>query len=169
METLITFCRDMDVQRSEGQSEAEIEQLLPLVYDELRSVADLYFRRQPPGFTMRPTDIVHEACLHLIQHSRIDWTSTQHFRAIATRKMWQVIVDHLKQRHAKKRGGGRAMISLDFASDKSPYSIEPAIHLTPEQIYNQRWASTLLNQVLSRLEREYTERSKYAQFSGEIA
>ncbi len=84
---------------------AATEELVPLVYQELREVARRYFRNQRPGFTLRPTEVVNEACLHLIQHSRIEWESSDHFRAIATRKIWQVIVDHLKKRHARKRGG----------------------------------------------------------------
>jgi RNA polymerase sigma factor (sigma-70 family) len=84
---------------------AATEELVPLVYQELRQVAHRYFRGQGPGFTLRPTEVVDEACLHLIQHSRIQWESSEHFRAIATRKIWQVIVDHLKKRYARKRGG----------------------------------------------------------------
>lgn len=84
---------------------AATEELVPLVYEELRQVAHRYFRSQGPGFTLRPTEVVDEACLHLIQHSRVEWESSEHFRAIATRKIWQVIVDHLKKRYARKRGG----------------------------------------------------------------
>jgi RNA polymerase sigma-70 factor, ECF subfamily len=81
------------------------EELVPLVYDELRAIAHSYFRRQPANFTLQPTEIVNEACLHLLQHGSGECANTGHFRAIATRKMWQVIVDHLKRRHAQKRGG----------------------------------------------------------------
>ncbi|NLG43994.1 MAG: sigma-70 family RNA polymerase sigma factor [Phycisphaerae bacterium] len=89
----------------EKKRRAATEELVPLVYQELRQVARRYFRNQRPGFTLRPTEVVDEACLHLIQHSRIEWESSEHFRAIATRKIWQVIVDHLKKRYARKRGG----------------------------------------------------------------
>lgn len=81
------------------------EALMPLVYEELRGLARAYFRKQPPSFTLRPTDVVHEACLHLLRHGRQEWDSPEQFRAIATRKIWQVIIDHLKRRHARKRGG----------------------------------------------------------------
>lgn len=83
--------------------------LLELVYDELKVVAERYFRRQTPGFTMSPTEIVHETYLHFIQRGHADWTSTGHFRAIAIRKMWQVVIDHLKRRNAQKRNGPRPM------------------------------------------------------------
>ncbi len=86
---------------------ASTEELMALVYDELREVAQGYFRKQPPGFTLRPTDMVNEACLSLIQHSKVQWQSPEHFRAIATRKIYQVVVDHLRARNARKRGGSR--------------------------------------------------------------
>lgn len=79
--------------------------LVPVVYEELRAIAHAYFRNQPPSFTLRPTEVVHEACLHLLRHGHPAWDSPQHFRAIATHKIWQVIIDHLKSRHAQKRGG----------------------------------------------------------------
>ncbi len=81
------------------------EQMVPLVYQELRAVARRYFQAQRPGFTLHPTELVNEACLHLLQHAPGPWDDAEHFRAIATRKIWQVIVDHLRQRQAAKRGG----------------------------------------------------------------
>lgn len=96
-----------------GAADAEsgpVESLLPSVYDDLRAIARSYFRRQPASFTLCPTEVVHEACLHLMRHGPSQWDSPQHFRAIATRKIWQIIIDHLKHREAVKRGGsgGRA-------------------------------------------------------------
>lgn len=81
------------------------DDLINSVYDELRVVAESYLRRQPSDFTLCPTEIVHEACIHFIEHGNVNWTSAGHFRAIAICKMWQVIVDHLKRRDAQKRGG----------------------------------------------------------------
>ena len=89
----------------ENPKQALTEELLPLVYDELRKAARRYFRRQPPGFTLRPTELVNEACLHLLKHAGGRWTSPEHFRAIATVKIWQVVVDHIRKREAAKRGG----------------------------------------------------------------
>jgi len=79
--------------------------MIDSIYDELRDVAERYLRRQPSDFTLCPTEIVHEACIHCLEHGSSNWTSTSHFRAIATCKIWQVIVDHLKHREALKRGG----------------------------------------------------------------
>lgn len=89
-----------------SEKPAGTDELVPIVYQELRELARRYFRGQRPGFTLRPTDLVNEACLHLLQHSPGPWDSPEHFRAIATRKIWQVVVDHLKRRNADKRGGG---------------------------------------------------------------
>jgi RNA polymerase sigma factor (sigma-70 family) len=90
---------------SEKPAANAAEELVPLVYDQLREVARWYFRNLRPGFTLRPTEVVNEACLHLMQHARVEWQSPEHFRAIATRKIWQVVVDHLRRRQAAKRGG----------------------------------------------------------------
>lgn len=90
------------------QREHSPNELLELVYHDLWAVAERYFRRQPPGFTLSPTEIVHEAFIHFANHNQAHWTSTGHFRAIAICKMWQVVVDHLKRRHAQKRNGHAA-------------------------------------------------------------
>lgn len=98
---------------------AAMEELLPLVYDELRAVARRYFRRQPAGFTLRPTEVVHEACLHLLHHGQDAWQNADHFRAVAARKIWQVVVDQLKRRYARKRGGGSRTTSTKNAAAKA--------------------------------------------------
>lgn len=115
------MCAATDKQR------AATEALVPLVYDELREVARGYFRNQPSSFTLRPTDVVDEACLHLLRHSSENWQSPEHFRAIATKKIWQVIVDHLRRRHAQKRGGGAPP-----AAD--PTNAAPLAPETPEAV-----------------------------------
>jgi len=131
----------MNLEDPAGEPERAAEQLMPLIYDELRAVAQRYFRRQPAGFTLRPTEIVHEACLHLIQCCDPQWTSTAHFRAIATRKIWQVIVDHLKRRYAQKRGGAalHPPITSDSetdhtapTTDKGPWRRIPLDRVTVE-------------------------------------
>ncbi len=102
------------------------EELLPRVYDELRRVARHYLKRQPVGFTLRPTELVNEACMHLIQHGQTSWQGETHFRAIAARKIWQVVVDYLKRRAAKKRGGGGV-----YADGPPP--VDPAQPRTPRR------------------------------------
>lgn len=88
------------------QDEARgMKDLIPEVYDELRQAAAHFFRRQPAGFTLQPTELVNEACIHLMRHSADQWNDAHHFRAIATKKVWQVVVDHIKARESQKRGG----------------------------------------------------------------
>lgn len=87
---------------------AGAEALMPLVYDDLRRFAEGYLRRQPRGFTLQPTELVNEACLQIIERAHVDWQSPEHFRAIAVRKIWQVILDHHRRRNAAKRGGGQS-------------------------------------------------------------
>lgn len=82
-------------------------ELLPLIYEELRGVARRFFREQRPDFTLCPTELVNEACVHLLRYAPGPWDSPEHFRAIATHKIWQVVVDHLKRRGTIKRGGRR--------------------------------------------------------------
>jgi RNA polymerase sigma-70 factor (ECF subfamily) len=89
------------------------EELLPLVYDDLRRFAEGYLRRQPPNFTLQPTELVNEACLQLIERARVAWQSPEHFRAIAVRKIWQVLLDHHRRRNAQKRGGRAVNIGVD--------------------------------------------------------
>jgi len=87
------------------KQQAAADELVPLVYHELRALAHRYFRNQRADLTLRPTDVVDEACLHLIEHTRGQYQSPEHFRAVATRKIWQVLIDHLRTRRARKRGG----------------------------------------------------------------
>lgn len=87
-----------------------MKDLIPEVYDELRQAAAHFFRRQPAGFTLQPTELVNEACMHLMRHAPDQWNDAQHFRAIATKKVWQVVVDHIKARESQKRGGAGILI-----------------------------------------------------------
>ncbi len=92
-----------------------VAQLVPLVYDELRELAQKYFRHERPGHTLQPTAVVHEAYMRLVDESRVDWQGRTHFRAICARVMRQVLVDHARARKRVRRGGGRAPLSLESA------------------------------------------------------
>ncbi len=96
----------MSTKRENGNEQRVVtDEMVAEVYGDLRRIAKLYFNRQPCGFTLQPTDLVNEAYLHLAEHSHEDWKDSAHFRAIATRKIWQVLVDHHRKRHSQKRGG----------------------------------------------------------------
>jgi RNA polymerase sigma factor (TIGR02999 family) len=91
---------------------AAFERLLPLVYDELRRLAESYLRRERANHTLQPTALVHEAYLKLID-DEISWESRAHFFGIAARTMRQILVDYARAHKAEKRGAGNAKLSLD--------------------------------------------------------
>jgi RNA polymerase sigma factor (TIGR02999 family) len=93
----------------------EPEQLLPLVYDELRALAGRYMRGERPGATLQPTAIVHEAYLRLMNADGIDWKGKTHFFAVAAIQMRRILVEHARAAAAEKRGGGLQRIT--FSSD----------------------------------------------------
>ncbi len=89
------------------------EQLLPLVYDELRRLARSYLQRERADHTLQATDLVHEAYEHLADRSRVDWRGRAHFFAAAAQAMRRVLVDHARDRGALKRGGGQQRVTLE--------------------------------------------------------
>ena len=88
------------------------EDLLPLVYQELRRQAAAYLRRERTGHTLQPTALVHEAYLRLVGQ-RVDWRSRAHFFAIAAQMMRRVLVDHARAHHAGKRPDPLLRVAID--------------------------------------------------------
>jgi RNA polymerase sigma factor (TIGR02999 family) len=97
-----------------------LEQLMPLVYDELRRLARRCLRRERAGHTMQTTTLVHEAYLRLVDARRVAWHDRAHFFAIAAQLMRRVLVDEARRRHFQKRGGKLTRISLAEAMLVSP-------------------------------------------------
>ncbi|HLJ46079.1 MAG TPA: sigma-70 family RNA polymerase sigma factor [Bryobacteraceae bacterium] len=91
------------------------EQLLALVYDELRRIAANHLRAERPGHTLQPTALVHEAYLRLIGQAQVDWQGREHFLGIAAQMMRRVLIDHARGRGRLKRGAGAPRISLSEA------------------------------------------------------
>ena len=89
--------------RGDRQAAAE---LLPLVYDELRRLANSYLARERRGHTLQPTALVHEAYLRLIDQRSVRWQNRAHFFGVASRLIRRIVVDHARRRRAAKRGGG---------------------------------------------------------------
>ncbi len=89
------------------------ERLLPLVYDELRRLADARLRRTPPGHTLQATALVHEAYLKLVGSSDPGWDHRGHFFAAAAQAMREILVDHARRKGALKRGGDRLRLDAD--------------------------------------------------------
>jgi RNA polymerase sigma factor (TIGR02999 family) len=100
-----------------GDREA-LDQLLPVVYDELRRLADRYLRSERSDHTLQPTALVHEAYLRLVDQN-ISWQNRSHFFGVAAQMMRRVLVDHARGLHAAKRGSGGAKVSLEDVFDLS--------------------------------------------------
>jgi len=100
------------IQWSKGDS-AALDALVPLVYDELRGLAQLYLSREKPGHTLSSTALVHEAYLRLVKQKDVTWQNRAHFFAVAARMMRRILVDHARKHGYAKRGGGAMTLSLD--------------------------------------------------------
>lgn len=97
--------------------QSALDSLLPLIYNELRRVADSYLRRDRPGHTLQATALVNEAFLRLIDHTQINWQNRAHFFGAAANLMRQILIQHARATHAAKRGGQRQKLYLDEAGD----------------------------------------------------
>lgn len=91
------------------------EELLPVVYGELRKLAAAHMARLRPGETLQPTALVHEAYLKLVGAADPGWNGRGHFFGAAAQAMREIIVDRVRRKSAKKRGGGRPAEDLDAA------------------------------------------------------
>lgn len=113
------------LQRCQGGDESALEQLLPLVYDELRSRAAGQLHRERMDHTLQPTALVHEAWIKLVDQRNQDWNNRQHFLAIAAQAMRRVLVHHAEGAKALKRGGDRAKVTLlDQAGEAQSPSLD---------------------------------------------
>lgn len=97
--------------------QSALDSLLPLIYNELRRVADSYLRRDRPGHTLQATALVNEAFLRLIDQNQINWQNRTHFFGAAANLMRQILIQHARANHAAKRGGERQKLYLDEAGD----------------------------------------------------
>jgi RNA polymerase sigma factor (TIGR02999 family) len=92
---------------------AAADELVPLVYAELRRMAAAKMRGERDGHTLQPTALVHEAWLRLMKQHDAGWQNRDQFFAIAAQAMRRILVDHARRRHAAKRGDGDAAVDLD--------------------------------------------------------
>ena len=98
---------------------AALDQLMPLVYDELRRLADHYLRRERPDHTLQATALVHEAYLQLIDQRQVNWQNRAHFIGLAAQLMRRILVEHARGHHAAKRAGAGCKLSLEEAAGLS--------------------------------------------------
>jgi RNA polymerase sigma-70 factor (ECF subfamily) len=91
------------------------EELLRVVYDELRRLATHFLGKERPGHTLQPTALVHELYLRLFSAERVTWNNRAHFFAIAAQTLQRILIDHARMNHAERRGGGQLKVSLGHA------------------------------------------------------
>lgn len=96
-----------------GGDRDAFDQLVPIVYDELRRLAAMNLRGERAGHTFRPTDLVSEAYLRLAGAELPEWKDRVHFFGVAARNMRQILVDHARKRSADKRGRGERLSTFD--------------------------------------------------------
>jgi RNA polymerase sigma factor (TIGR02999 family) len=131
----------------QGDPEAA-EQLLPLVYDELRRLAARRLARETPGQTLQPTALVHEAYLRLVNVDHaLPWAGRRHFFAAAAEAMRRILVDRSRRRRRQRRGGGLQRLPLE--------GNEPAVDTPLEAI-----DLLALDEALDRLEAAFPRRAQ---------
>jgi RNA polymerase sigma-70 factor (ECF subfamily) len=99
-----------------GGDEAALGKLIPLVQPELHRLAHHYMSRERAGHTLQTTALLDEAYLRLVDHTKPLWQNRTHFVAAAAQLMRRIMVDHARERHALKRGGGALKVTLDEAA-----------------------------------------------------
>src|SRR5215208_5135814 len=99
-----------------GNADA-LNELLPLVYAELRRIAARQLRSERVGHTLQPTALVHEVYLRLVDQRNVDWRNRAHFFGVAAHVMRRILVDHARRHSASKRGDGLPRVSLDEATE----------------------------------------------------
>ncbi len=90
-----------------------LDKLLPIVYTELRRIADSYLRRESSGHTLQATALVHEAYLRIVKAQGLEWQNREQFFAISANLMRKILIDHARRSCAAKRGGGAVVVTLD--------------------------------------------------------
>jgi RNA polymerase sigma factor (TIGR02999 family) len=129
---------------SEGDQHA-LEEVMPLVYNELHRIARHQWSRQAPGQTLQPTALIHEAFLKLVGHGDKPFQNRTHFFSLAATAMRQVLVNHAEASLAKKRGGGIVNVSFE--------EVDPAVQLEAKDVLALHAALTALHTIDSRKSR----------------
>ncbi len=96
-----------------GHDPRAVDQLFPLVYDELRRLAAARMRKERADHTLQATALVNEVYLKLVDQSRVRWQNRAQFFAVAARAMHRILVDYARARGSEKRGGGQSPVTLE--------------------------------------------------------
>lgn len=131
---------------SQAGDKNAVNRLLPLVYEEMRSIARQKLRFERKNHTLDTTALVHEAYFKLINQNNVEWQSRAHFLAIASQAMRRILINYAEQRKAVKRGGNYSRVELEEIEDN------------PEEMSEAMADEILaLNEALNRME-EFNER-----------
>ena len=125
--------------------ERNAEELLPVVYDELRRLAAMQMTQQPDGHTLQPTALVHEAWLRIAGEAERSWKDRSHFFAAAAQAMRCILVDHARRKSTVKHGGEQQRMDIE--------ALELSAASPDERIL-------LMDDALTQLEKEYPERAR---------
>ena len=109
-------------------SKAALDELMPVVYAQLRKLASRCLRAERPDHTLRATALVHEAYLRLVD-ADVAWQDRVHFFAVSARLLRRILVDHAKANHRQKRGGGAEKVTLDEALLVGPQATRGIVEL----------------------------------------
>ena len=109
-----------------GEREA-LDDLVPVIYADLRRLARRALGRERRGHTLQPTALVHEAFVRLVPQQSKAWHNREHFFAVCAGVMRQVLVDHARRRRAQKRGSGEILVALEEAG-------EAAVSVAPKRM-----------------------------------
>src|ERR1041384_4980765 len=121
------------LQRWNDGDKAALDQLMPLVYSELRRMARRYMWQQPSNHTLQTTALIHEAYLRLVRQEEKQWESRAHFFGVAAQAMRHILVDYARARRADKRGGDVRVVSLEEAAVVSQERAAELARLSPRQ------------------------------------
>lgn len=126
---------------SDGK-ESAFEQLMPLVYDELRKMARQFMKNKEVGHTLQPTVLIHEVYLKLVKQDKQNWENRTHFFGVASKAMRHILVDYLRNRNYLKRGGGAEQVefneSIIVSSERAVGLVELDEALTKLSNLNER-------------------------------
>jgi len=111
------------IEWSSGDQDA-LAHLFPLVYDELRVIAQNHLRRERPAHTLQRTALVHEAFLRLVDQRSVTWQSRAQFFGLASQMMRRILVDHARRRGAAKRGSDGVKVDLDGVAEAADTELD---------------------------------------------
>ena len=114
------------LQQAGDGDDSAVNRLMPLVYKELRALAESYLARERPDHTLQATALVHEAYVRLVKQENVQWRSRAHFFAVAAQAIRRILVDHARGHLRIKRGGDRQRVDLDA---EASFSIDHGLDL----------------------------------------